>query len=492
MHKPRTCILFVLLACVPVFGPHPYSAAHAQTPAETRYLAFQIFTAAPDPAVPLGGSGADPLPHPPSKDGLRRAVSSIIDAIGTTGTPTHKLAFVVGPLALDHTEAQLQTLIHDAFALALELDIAVGFHIDDSMFWARRTDLAQDPANIEWLDWDGTPNTGRRLDWSAEPLRIAPQVCVNSPGLQAAVRGQAAIIGGALADGVALLQAQGRAALFAGVIAGWETQIGRDYATGQYLGYCALTNLGYSAAHPPADHDAALVQVVQDFIGLWADALAGAGVDPSRIYAHIALTSTATYAAMQEPRASYARINHYALPSVTFSAEGRYRPGFSTYPQVGLMPQLYETLGQHGSPAWASAEGANIRLDLLNAGGSMETYLAWMFNHGAALVNVFGWGVGRPSEPNPFRDAAQSPDAVAAYRKFLAGEPLAEEPYTFSDLPTRIQRIQADLPGWLPEHPGRQAHIAALMGRLQAALQTGDLPEASRLADEILAIIGTE
>ena len=52
--------------------------------------------------------------------------------------------------------------------LALETDVAVGFHLDDSMFWTRRKDLWSDPNNVEALDWDGTPSTGRRLDWAPE------------------------------------------------------------------------------------------------------------------------------------------------------------------------------------------------------------------------------------------------------------------------------------------------------------------------------------
>ena len=64
------------------------------------------------------------------------------------------------------------------FDLALETDVAVGFHIDDSMFWARRKDLWSDPNNVEALDWDGTPCTGRRLDWGTgrRPSRAAADV----------------------------------------------------------------------------------------------------------------------------------------------------------------------------------------------------------------------------------------------------------------------------------------------------------------------------
>ncbi|MEO8613479.1 MAG: hypothetical protein ABI690_36660, partial [Chloroflexota bacterium] len=259
----------------------------AQATRPTRYLAFQMFTGSPDTSEPIGGSGSNPLSPPPTKDEMSRFVRRLIEQIGTTGDAQTKLAFIIGPLALDHTDTQLRQMIQDAFAIALEQNIAVGFHIDDSMFWARRSDLWQDPANVEWLDWEGTLNTGRRLDWGAEPTQISPQMCLNSPAIQAAVRHLAKdVIGSAVSDGIATLEAQGKAELFAGVIAGWETQIGRDFATNQYPGYCALTHRGFSQQHPPLNPDAELEQVVQDFIDLWATGIAGGGVNPDKIYSH--------------------------------------------------------------------------------------------------------------------------------------------------------------------------------------------------------------
>lgn len=51
----------------------------------------------------------------------------------------------------------------------------------------------------------------------------------------------------------------------------------------------------------------------------------------------------------------------------------------------------------------------------------METYLARMFNHGAALVTIFSWGIEgeRGRFTNPFRLVTESPEAIAAYQKFL-------------------------------------------------------------------------
>ncbi len=465
--------------------------ASAQETSATRYLAFQMFTGAPDTSIPIGGSGRNALSQPPTKDEMSHFVQRLIDDIGTTGQAETKLAFIIGPLAFDHTDSQLRQMIGDAFEIALEQDIAVGFHIDDSMFWARRSDLWEDRANVEWLDWEGTTNTGRRLDWGVEPTTIFPQMCFNSPAIQAAVHHLANnVIGSAVSDGMATLEAQGKAELFAGVIAGWETQIGRDFETNQYVGYCALTNRGFNREQPPQDLDSEREQVVQAFIELWAGGLAEAGVDTAKIYSHTAVTSIQTYEEMEDRSVlTYSQINQFAPPSVSFGAH--YNPGFSTYPQEGLMEQLYDELEKRGSPAWASAEGANVMPFSLSSGGNMETYLAWMFNHGAALVNIFGWGVGSETDGNPFRIAAEAPDSLVAYRKFLGGDRLVEGDYVFPDLPNRIQIIQTQLPVWLEQNPSRRSEVEPLLLQLDQYLTENNLKEASRIADEILTLINS-
>ena len=83
----------------------------------------------------------------------------------------------------------------------------------------------------------------------------------------------------------------------------------------------------------------------------------------------------------------------------------------------------FEDLSKHGNPWWASAEGTNTIPGGTpgNSGKDMETYLARSFNHGAALVTIFGWGIGGQSMPNnPYRTVTEGAEALAAYRKFLA------------------------------------------------------------------------
>ncbi|MEP6988574.1 MAG: hypothetical protein ABI970_23430, partial [Chloroflexota bacterium] len=91
-----------------VFGFQTFTAAHAAV--ATRYLAFQMFTGAPDTSIPIGGSGKNPLSSPPDKDTMSRFVQGMIAKIGSTGSSETKLAFVIGPLSFDHTDAQLRQM----------------------------------------------------------------------------------------------------------------------------------------------------------------------------------------------------------------------------------------------------------------------------------------------------------------------------------------------------------------------------------------------
>jgi hypothetical protein len=68
------------------------------------------------------------------------------------------------------------------------------------MLWGRLKKL--NTADIEWLDWQGTLNTGRRLDWGLEPVKIMPQLCINSGNVKEAVSECAILIGKEVASGI--------------------------------------------------------------------------------------------------------------------------------------------------------------------------------------------------------------------------------------------------------------------------------------------------
>ena len=152
-------------------------------------------------------------------------------------------------------------------------------------------------------------------------------------------------------------------------------------------------------------------------------------------------------------------------------------------------------LAKHGNPPWASSEGTAMDPREARKGGrgiGMEGYLGALFNHGAVLANIFGWGLG--DESNPFRRIAEGPDALAAYRKFLDGEKLGEAqvPDLLSTLPAnlrvKVQKVQAALPGWLQNHD--PAQIQDDIDILGQAVDDEQFNDAEKAIDAILKKIG--
>ncbi|MBZ0256383.1 hypothetical protein K8I31_09985, partial [bacterium] len=317
------------------------------------------------------------------------------------------------------------------------------------------------PENLEWLDWDGTANTGRRLDWSETPTEIKPQLCLNSEAVLAAVSGRAALIGEEISTGQKKLIAEGKADLLIGVIAGWETQMGRDFDTGSRLGYCALINKGYSAQNPPDDLDRARSQIVNEYISFWARSLAEAGAPQEKIYSHIAFMSKTMYelALQNNPSqitGSYIETVNFSPPDTAFCP--LCIPGISTYPQAGHLEEWRDELKKQGKTAWASSEGSPFMPENESTGEigmDMEPYLGNLYNHGAQLVTIFGWGVG--PEDNPFRKAAENENSIHAYQKVLRGEPLNEAAIPIPNimpegLAQKIHTISAILPDWIEQN----------------------------------------
>ena len=154
----RLMILILLLTMIAT-GCNATSAREPQTAnfGETKYVNFQIMTGL------HGYAGPRPMPghFALGKDQLEAFVHDVVKAIGTTGDGRHKLGFTVGPLCFDMSDEETRRFIRDAFAVARENDVAVAFHIDDSISWGERRDLLSNPDNIETAGWTEKPNGGR-------------------------------------------------------------------------------------------------------------------------------------------------------------------------------------------------------------------------------------------------------------------------------------------------------------------------------------------
>ncbi len=447
--------------------------------AETKYLAFQLMTV---PGVTTPMAFAATHPSVPTKAQMEAFVREIAKAIGTTGDARHKLGFAPTHSAFDMSPEETRQVIRDAFAVARENDVAVAFHLDDAMYWGARKDLMSNPDNIETADWKQIPSTGRRVDWGPKPSKFVPQMCFNSPAIVAAVKARAALIGAEVKRELDALKAVGQEHLFAGIITGSESQMGRDFDTDRALGYRALSHRGFSESHPPKDADVERVSIVKEFMELWANSLHAAGIPREKLFCHIAHSAQGL-----DPKGTESQ---FAPASVAFSSA--YRPGFSTYPEGAAFKQIDAALAQHGSPGWISAEGANVSPTQMPGEANMETYLGRMFNHGAVMTNVFSWGIGGEAQrANFFRKATENPECLAAYAKFLRHEPLVETAstgFSASNLQEKMHRLQKELPDWA-QKSGQQAQVMSQMGKIQALLKDKNWQEADKVADELLSLL---
>lgn len=475
---------------LPAAVPNP-SEPKAAGAAETKYLCFQVSTGLYDQ---YGSQFASPPPghFSLSKAQLEEFVHSLTKAIGATGDARHKLAFSIGPLCLDMPDGETSQFIRDSFAVARDNDVAVALHLDDSMGWGQRKDLISNPDNIESVDWKLIPNKGRRIDWGRTPMKITPQLCFNSPEVQAAVKSRGTLIGAVVKKELDVLKTAGKEHLFAGFIAGWETRIGRDYDSNRPLGYRALSHRGFSEKNPPKDADRERAQVVKEFMELWAHSLRAGGIPREKIFCHIAFTPQGLdpqEGQGGQPGAAVATTSTFSPPEVAFSAA--YRPGFSTYPDGATFKEIYAVLAQHGSPAWLSGEGMNVSPSGMPGEPNMETYLGRHFNHGAVLLNIMPWGMGGEALRNKFfRVATENPECLAAYAKFLRGEVLIETAPTGLSFQDKMDRIGKELPGWV-QKTGKQAEVMPKIEKIKALAKDGKFQEADKVADEILTLISS-
>lgn len=138
----RPGVLLLSAVAIVLVGATRRRAVTPSLPPAVQYLGFYAGGSTPE----INAAPATPQ----TKAQIEASWAPIINAIGEKGDGMHQqLGFWIGPLGWDLTDPQEKQLIDDAFAVAEEKNVAVGFHIDDSMFWNRRTDLWGDKNNVE-------------------------------------------------------------------------------------------------------------------------------------------------------------------------------------------------------------------------------------------------------------------------------------------------------------------------------------------------------
>ncbi len=280
---------------------------------------------------PLPGAGSTPAL-------FSHSIQAFAAKLGTTGDgKTRQLGFGFGFPFFVSNESDIRKAIKQGFDFAKQTNVAVHFLVDDHTKWDGRPDLWNwyDPAkkgyspdnrkNVEWYDWEGTPSKRRYLSPVGTPQQ-SPHMCYNSPAILKDIsRIMSHRVGPALREELNKLKQEHREYLFAGITVGAEAGFDdysvvptvsqilsqsrtndpmraqmlrmfmaaaklmeEDKAPHSRVGYCSLTNAGYRKTNPPADINAALAAINQQFIEFWDKQFVDAGIPCSRIYTHVA------------------------------------------------------------------------------------------------------------------------------------------------------------------------------------------------------------
>lgn len=398
----------------------------------TQYLVFGIPADVYDPTKDVHGN-------------LDELAAQLINRFGTTGDAKHRLGFMIvlpvwfSDSRMGGDQAHIEKIIREAFAVAKDRNVAVYFTFYSMNHWPAQLWNWYDPAqpgynpenkkNVEWTDWSGTP-TKNRYSLQEGETRLAPVMCYNSPAVLAEVSYITSnVVGPALLRGMRDLKSTGKEDLFGGITLSEELSLDdysgidqinpklgammkQDGALKTRLGYCALTNLGYSKDNPPPSYPAALAKINQDYSAYWGKQLVQAGIPKNKLYTHVAPATDAAYLQYTNAPIDTA-FNEFSNPGWTTYLAGPLSSGFSI---------LYKALADNGSPTWGSTESSPTNIGGKNV--KPETYLAWHYNHGANLIvinaadgSAGGQGIGK---------SIWSSAAVDAYKKFLSGQALVE------------------------------------------------------------------
>jgi hypothetical protein len=397
--------------------------AVAAEPGLPQYLLFQIFLGGPERQTGVFQRGR-------SNAEILRIARQIAETVRPARTdPDRLLGFAVGPIAMDQGEDDARSVIRGAFDAALATDTAVALHLDDYMFWSqagwpdgRRLGAAQ--GTTEWKDWSQSPAGALEIGYM-QNVNLAPPLCYESPEVREfTTHWTRDVIGQEVKKQFNRLMEAGKGKLFAGVIAGWESNLA--------YGYCSLSHLGYSAQNPPADFDHERERVLQRHIERWAKGIYDSGIPRHLIFTHTASIPRRDYEKISAMRS---REQIRKMPGSTafrafWTAFNNYsNPGFTAYPDEGRFEDIYDAVGRYGRGTWAMAEGTDA---IPGPGGAAsrppvdwQTYLARSFNHDAMLVDIFGGFQGEGA--GDFQRATESEEALTAYRKFLQGDHLVED-----------------------------------------------------------------
>ena len=404
---------------------------------ETQYLILPVREAAS-----LYGGQTGPL-----EKGIERAVERIGKAedVKKRNWGFHLIipAWRFDPEYTENKHADITRAVRGAFDVALRHNVAVHFTVETHE-WPNRPDLwnysekvksGYDPknkANVEWIDFDGTPHPHRYRDWGTAE-RMAPVICYNSPTILREVsRLVNEVVAPPFKEGLEKLKQEGKDHLLSGITVGAEPSLpnyenidkinpkiaklmDKDKSPKARLGYNALANKGYGKDKPPEDFATVLAEINKEYISYWSRKLFEAGIPTEKMYTHIAAGAGVIGSPMVE----------FTNAPIEIAFNDYSRPGWTTYPVGSLrndFEALYTELERHGNPHWASTEASPT---MGPSGGkhalTTKDYLARHFDYGATVI-VFNTGATSKELSESLTEGVWGEHAVNAYRTFLNPE----------------------------------------------------------------------
>ncbi len=425
--------------------------------------------------------------------------AELVRRIGTRGDGKTRLLGFGLPCSTFPLEQHIPQLVRSAFKAARDNDLAVMLHFDFHVDWQCRPDLwnwfdPQKPGfnpenrrNVEWFGWDGPPARVRYLNWG-KAERMAPPMCYTSEAVRAEWRRLIRdVIVPAVKPELARLRREAKERLFAGILVGSEPTFdnyartdpesaklaAEDGTPLTQTGYRALLDRGFSKDKPPSDMGKALADIIQETVAYWCRQFVEAGIPRSKLYTHIPAGADEAMTC-SPPRTAFNRWS---------------RPGWSTYAvgslEEGFAP-LYAELRKHGNPPWG---GVEANAGFLSRTVDWETYLAWHYNHGGVLVGI-NTGATGVELPDRLEKSAFSDEALATYRKWLAGGTLIEKPVS-ADRPEnrlrdKMRLLQEGFAKWLAEGRDPSPIARDVERELTTLLQSGRVVEAEAVLDRAL------
>lgn len=331
-----------------------------------------------------------------------------------------KYAFgLPGPMLLTQSISEMQEEVNDAFDLAEKYDVPVYFQLDDCNNYTKQFGSGSATKyynNPSWCEWSAFPQNGESygnqsngrlpyywFNWGSW-MHADAFPCFESKEFKAFVQNQLKQgVLSPLMERYRKLRQNNKEYLFAGMAIGWETHI-PDYSSSNTflnvktsnLPICTLTGdkmqtweaakYGYNALkiRGKTSYDVnVLYDVIHDYSEFLSKTSYDAGIPRRKIFTH-----------MVGLKSKYPNFNTTFLPPISCAVNNYSIPGFTLSPetcQYDINNLVSEIKKADPSQAhFANAEGYARGVN--SSYTSAKDYFNSMYQNGAYLVTVFGWG----------------------------------------------------------------------------------------------------